>query len=71
MSPFERFFAEEFPRLLDATSIPASAWTTPPAGKLDPSWDRRAAWLIFAKREGVYVDPYAAPPKKPWEEGDL
>jgi hypothetical protein len=38
MSPFEHFFANDFQRLLDRTSVP---------GMGDASWDRRAAWLVW------------------------
>lgn len=35
---FERFWATEFQRLLEHTSIP---------GMGEASWDRRAAWLLW------------------------
>jgi hypothetical protein len=57
---FEKFFAEDFQRLLERTSIP---------GMGEASWDRRAAWLLWramhqqplptiemAKVDGVYRD---------------
>jgi hypothetical protein len=58
---FEKFFAEDFQRLLERTSIP---------GMGEASWDRRAAWLLwramhqqplptldFEKRGDVHVLP--------------
>jgi hypothetical protein len=35
---FEKFFADDFQRLLERTSIP---------GMGEASWDRRAAWLLY------------------------
>ena len=65
MSPFERFFAEDFRRLLETCRIPAEAWTTPPANPASPqdvSWDRRAAWLLFNSGATLVLPPAAVAP---------
>ena len=43
---FAKFFAEEFPILLDTTEIPGSPGA---------SWDRRAAYLLWTAGRGGYA----------------
>lgn len=70
MTPFERFFAEDFQKLLAECLIPDRAWTTPPANPRSPrdvSWDRRAAWLLFATLNGEDVTRPAPEPDDPYD----
>lgn len=62
MTPFERFFAGVFQQELELVQIPKDAFTTPPAGPVDASWDRRAAWLLWCEREGINPDMEPAGP---------
>lgn len=55
MSPFEKFH-RDFLAELDLVVIPPDAWGTPPAGDEEPSWDRKAAWLLYCEREGRAED---------------
>lgn len=56
MTEFEKFFADEFQRRLDAATVPNMA---------DPSWDRRAAWLLWvAENRHVFKTPAPSAPLK-------
>lgn len=54
MTPFERFFADTFQRELELVLIPREELLYP--DRAEPSWDRRAAWLLWCEREGINPD---------------
>jgi hypothetical protein len=66
MSPFEQFHLT-FLAELDLVVIPKDAWGTPPAGDEDPSWDRKAAWLLWCELEGI--NPDGPPESKLTDDG--
>jgi hypothetical protein len=58
MTPFEQFFANEFPTMLRTVEAPADVLT---AGRIEEaSWDRKAAYLLW-----VALDRPGAQPTKP------
>lgn len=52
-TPFEDFFAGEWQRLLEAAVIPEEVMGQPEGST--PSWDRRAAWLLWSAMHGGSV----------------
>lgn len=53
MIEFEKFFAGEFQRRLEQTTVP---------GMADASWDRKAAWLLWLAEQRKPAPP--TPPSK-------
>jgi hypothetical protein len=47
MTDFEKFFREDFDRLLRETRVPEDQMAQP--ADQDVSWDRRAAWLLYVE----------------------
>lgn len=45
MTDFEKWFNDDWSRLLEETKIPREHMTHPESGQV--SWDRRAAWLLY------------------------
>lgn len=61
MTPFERFFEHEFPRMLDHAGLDEYGGDGQPGGLFtgnvrlqDCSWDRKAAYLIWCMRDDAY-----------------
>lgn len=51
MTPFERFFAEDFQAMLDSVKHEADLFTSPTLRIEDASWDRKAALLLWQTGE--------------------
>lgn len=47
MTPFETFFAKEFPRLLDHVQHEDGLFSAPTHRIENVSWDRKAAFLLW------------------------